>query len=254
MKAPWSSRRLLLIDLDDTLYRVPEIAILMRENIQGFMQDRLQIPAEEVAALCAECYSTYGTTMAGLEARGYHLPYDEWHAAVHGALPYDRLLSKDTALGQLLHNIPLPKWIFTNADIKHATTCLQLLGLSHHFEGIICFESIQLAASQQGLKTAACPITCKPDEQAFKLALQQCGGEAATTIFLDDSTRNVATATRMGMFTVQVGCHSTEVADLAVPTLHQLPEWLWSEPASQAALEAVPALQACCQEEVLVTS
>lgn len=40
--------------------------------------------------------------------------------------------------------------------------------------------------------------------QAFKLALQQCGGEAATTIFLDDSTRNVATATRMGMFTVQV--------------------------------------------------
>lgn len=40
------------------------------------MQDRLQIPAEEVAALCAECYSTYGTTMAGLEVRAHlHMHY-----------------------------------------------------------------------------------------------------------------------------------------------------------------------------------
>lgn len=40
--------------------------------------------------------------------------------------------------------------------------------------------------------------------QAFRLALEQCGGQAATAIFLDDSTRNVAAARQMGMFTVQV--------------------------------------------------
>ena len=53
---------------------------------------------------------------------------------------------------------------------------------------------------------------------------------------------------------LQVGCHRTEEADLAVPSLHQLPAWLWSEPASKAAHAAVPALEACCQEEVLVVS
>ena len=89
------------------------------------MQDRLDIPAQQVADLCAECYANYGTTMAGLEAKGYHLPYDEWHAAV---------LSRDEELASLLEGIPLPKYIFTNADIKHATICLQLLGLTHLFE------------------------------------------------------------------------------------------------------------------------
>ena len=40
--------------------------------------------------------------------------------------------------------------------------------------------------------------------QAFKLAVEQCGGQAATAVFLDDSTRNVAAARKLGMFTVQV--------------------------------------------------
>ncbi|KAK9798591.1 hypothetical protein WJX73_005124 [Symbiochloris irregularis] len=254
MQAPWHGRKVLLIDLDDTLYRVPEIPTLMRDNIQRYMLDQLHIAAEQVPDLCTECYSTYGTTMAGLVAKGYSLPYDEWHAAVHGTLPYQRLLAKDEQLVQLLQSIPLPKFVFTNADRKHAEVCLGILGLGHLFEGIICFESIQEQALQQGLRTAAGPIICKPAKEAFQLALQQCGGDADTAIFLDDSLRNVSAGRALGMFTVQVGCTSTQSADLAVPTLHALPAWLWSGGHAPAAQHLAPNMDGLLQEKVLVTS
>ena len=40
--------------------------------------------------------------------------------------------------------------------------------------------------------------------QAFEIALQQCGATAETSIFVDDSNRNVMAARQMGIFTVQV--------------------------------------------------
>ena len=52
---------------------------------------------------------------------------------MHGSLPYDELLHKDVKLIQLLKSIPLPKYIFTNADINHANTCLRIMGLEGLF-------------------------------------------------------------------------------------------------------------------------
>lgn len=48
------------------------------------MVERLGIPPESVDELCGELYSKYGTTMAGLQAVGHHLDYDDWHDYVHG--------------------------------------------------------------------------------------------------------------------------------------------------------------------------
>ena len=52
---------------------------------------------------------------------------------MHGSLPYDELLHKDAKLLQILKSIPLPKYIFTNADINHAKTCLRIMGLEGIF-------------------------------------------------------------------------------------------------------------------------
>ena len=81
--------------------------------------------------------------MAGLEAKGWKLDYDDWHAHVHGTLPYPELLQRDAKLAQALRSIPLPKWVFTNADIRHAETCLRILGLD---QGI--FEARAAAAAE----------------------------------------------------------------------------------------------------------
>lgn len=63
------------------------------------------------------------------QAKGYKFDYDDWHAHVHGQLPYTELLQRDPQLAQALKAIPLPKWVFTNGDIRHAETCLRILGL-----------------------------------------------------------------------------------------------------------------------------
>ena len=68
------------------------------------------------------------------QANGYQIDFDHWHAAVHGTLPYEQMLQEDRPLRQLLQSIDLPKYVFTNADEKHAETCLRLLDISDLFE------------------------------------------------------------------------------------------------------------------------
>lgn len=56
----------------------------------------------------------------------------------------------------------------------------------------------------RGLVTPQQPVLCKPNKQAFQLVLDQLGASPASTIFIDDSVRNVAAAHEMGIFTVLV--------------------------------------------------
>ncbi len=80
-----------------------------------------------------------------MQANGYSIDFDDWHAEVHGTLPYDRLLKRDNQLRKFLESIPLPKYIFTNADQKHAETCLDIMGVADLFKvthccGFMCIE------------------------------------------------------------------------------------------------------------------
>ncbi|BDA41297.1 probable suppressor of disruption of TFIIS [Coccomyxa sp. Obi] len=233
----------LLLDLDDTLYQVEEIPDIVRRNIQGYMRTKLDIPEDQIASLCLEYYTKYGTTMAGLVANGYTIDFDDWHAEVHGTLPYSRLLKRDDRMREFLQSIPLPKYIFTNADQKHADTCLELMGVADLFQGIICFESLMETGRKLGVVKDNKPVICKPTQQAMELALKAAGAEAATTVFCDDSTRNVSGGHAVGMFSVLVGRTSKDCdCDLQVPSLFALREampGLWAVPPSTEHLEAV---------------
>lgn len=88
---------------------------------------------------------------------------------------------------------------------------------------IWCFENVQ-----QLLKPAegAPPrVLCKPNRRAFELVLQQLGAQPARTVFVDDSPRNCASAKEAGIFTVLVG-HEGHVADVVIPSIHELPRVL----------------------------
>ena len=60
------------------------------------------------------------------------------------------------------------------------------------------------AAEEAGLLSDVTPVVCKPSATAFELALQQAGAEAGSTVFFDDSTRNIAGAHKLGITTVLV--------------------------------------------------
>ncbi|GAB4816107.1 hypothetical protein N2152v2_003153 [Parachlorella kessleri] len=202
-------------------------------NIRAYMRDRLSIAPNEVEELCLQFYLDYGTTLAGLVAHGYKIDYDDWHAHVHGTLPYERHLKRDVKLQRILDSIPISKYVFTNADRRHAQRCLALLGLQSCFDGIICFEDVMEAAAERGLIHHGRPVVCKPNRQAMEIALRLAGGaDAASTVFFDDSTRNVTSGVKSGVFSVLVGRTGVDcTADLQLKSMHDLPlalPWLWA--------------------------
>lgn len=214
----------MLIDLDDTLYQVAAMPAAVLGYIQGYMREKLSVPEERVKEECLHYYITHGTTLAGLVANGHDIDYDDWHKYVHHQIPYEQHLSTDPALKEVLDSIPLPKWIFTNADHWHAEKCLELLGLRECFQGIISFESIMSAAGVRGmlLDGRKAPVICKPNPKAFRLALEEIGGTAASTVFLDDSVRNVTSAREVGLEAVLVKHGSGHWSGPTIPDMHNL--------------------------------
>jgi len=215
----------MLVDLDDTLYQDPEIPRLVLSGIKDYMCTELGVAEDRVDQLAYDYYINSGTTMAGLVADGHHVDYDDWHSKVHHFLPYEELLKPDPQLKDLLTGIPLRKWIFTNADTKHAEICLRIMGLTDCFEGVISFESLMETAARTGLikDRNSGPVICKPNKEAFRLALEAANMKASETLFLDDSVRNVTSAREYGIFSILVKPGDGHWSGPTISSLHDLP-------------------------------
>ncbi|KAG2439298.1 hypothetical protein HXX76_004657 [Chlamydomonas incerta] len=216
--------KVLLLDLDDTLYRNHKVPTIVKERIQAYMVQKLGIPADEVAAKTLELYLGHGTTLAGLVASGHKIDYHDWHEFVHhGALKYEELLQPDPSLRDILMSIDLPKYILTNADKEHAERCLARMGLSDCFQGMFYFENVMELAAANGFDTAHA-VLCKPNPRIYTLVCEVLGVSPSEVLFFDDSTRNVAGAHGLGARTVLVGADKPcPGADLAIPSMHHLP-------------------------------
>ncbi|XP_076896797.1 suppressor of disruption of TFIIS-like [Bidens hawaiensis] len=258
----------LLFDLDDTLYPLSAgLAAGVLKNIKDYMSEKLGIDAEKIPELCNLLYKNYGTTMAGIRAIGYDFDYDEYHSFVHGRLPYHNL-KPDPVLRNLLLSLPIRKFIFTNADKIHAAKVLSKLGLEDCFEGMICFETLNppppsavpktktKCAGDDGIfdiiahfsttnstsELPKTPIVCKPSEHAIQKALNILNINPQTTLFFEDSVRNIQSGKRVGLDTVLVGTsHRCKGADYALESIHNMKEAipeLW-EKVSVAAYQVV---------------
>ncbi|XP_047055759.1 uncharacterized protein C24B11.05-like [Lolium rigidum] len=243
----------LLFDLDDTLYPVSSgIGVDVMKNIQEYMVEKLGIEKSISLELCILLYKQYGTTMAGLRAVGYQFDYDDFHSFVHGRLAYEKL-KPDPVLRNMLLSLPIRKVVFTNGDRLHASRALKRLGIEDCFEGVLCFETLNptspatipanevkvfdfmkhLADPQPGVELPKSSILCKPSIDAMLHALKLANINPRTTIFFDDSIRNIQAGKQIGMHTVLIGTSKRiEGADHALESIHNvkeaLPE-LWEE-------------------------
>ncbi|XP_048425345.1 uncharacterized protein LOC103954336 isoform X1 [Pyrus x bretschneideri] len=233
----------LLFDLDDTLYPLSSgISVQITTNIKEYMIQKLGMDESEVPELCISLYKDYGTTMAGLKAKGYNFDYDDFHSFVHGRLPYE-LLHPDPVLRGLLLSLPVRKVIFTNSDKAHAATVLKRLGIEDCFESVICFETLNPTNSADDSVTAGVaehieqpntgavipktPVVSKPFEQAYEEAFKIANIDPQRTLFFDDSIRNLQTAKQCGLHTVLVGTsHRTKGVDHALESIHNMKEAL----------------------------
>ncbi|KAK7379118.1 hypothetical protein VNO80_04571 [Phaseolus coccineus] len=241
----------LLFDMDDTLYPLSSgLNLACRKNIEEYMLKHLHMEESKVPKICLDFYKEYGTTMAGLKASGYEFDDDEFHAYVHGRLPYGKL-KPDPVLRNLLLSMPQRKIVFTNADEAHAHQVLNRLGLIECFDNIICFETLnppnhtnvptdnRVPAWSNSLNKEDCnqvesgcfnsktQILCKPSVEAIEAAIRIANVDPRKTLFFDDSARNIASGKAAGLNTVIVGRSDlVPGADHALNSIHNIKEAL----------------------------
>lgn len=199
----------LFFDLDDTLYpNTNGLWDAIRERMTSYMYARLDLPQDQVPALRRKYYENYGTTLRGLQIH-HHVDVDDYLAYVHD-LPLEAYLRPDPELETLLRHLPQDKWIFTNADRDHARRVLAVLNLADYFNGVIDVRAMN--------------FYCKPETQAYRIALQAAGeSDPRRCVMLDDSPTNLAPARALGFTTILVSKNSPQPsAHHTIPRLHEL--------------------------------
>jgi len=170
----------IFFDLDDTLYPSNTgLWLGIKNRMNDFMRERMNIPADEIPALREKYYLQYGTTLHGLK-KHHNINEDDFLAYVHD-LPLSSYLTPDPAQRSIIAALPTRNLIFTNADIPHAERVLSVLNLRDLFSTII------------GVTTVA-PY-CKPMPEAFEIAMKLAGeSDPSRCVMIDDLKRTTRAA------------------------------------------------------------
>ncbi|MCK9245370.1 MAG: pyrimidine 5'-nucleotidase [Anaerolineaceae bacterium] len=208
-----SDIQLLLIDLDDTVYP-PDTGAweILAERIYQFMEEQVGILPEKIHQERDRLFHLHGTTMKGLHLE-YGADTNRYLDFVH-SVDLSDVITQDPALRRALLEIPIEKWIFTNASRAHAEQILRLVGIRDLFTEII--------------DVADTDPYCKPDPLAFLHALERAGNpDPACCLFVDDRAPNLDTARALGMRTIQVDpTDSGANTHITIKQLSDLPQAL----------------------------
>lgn len=181
----------IFFDLDETLYPSSTgLWALIRERINVYMRDRMNLPPDEIPSLREQYFRQYGTTLRGLQAN-HQVDMNDYLAFVHD-IPLMDYLQPNPALRRMLEGIAIRKVIFTNADSAHAGRVVAALGLDG------CFDTV--------IDVYAMAPFCKPMPEAFRLAMGQVGeSDPRNCILLDDIPGTVRAANEFGFTAILVG-------------------------------------------------
>jgi len=183
-----------LFDLDNTLY--PEDSGFMKQvegRMTDFVAQAVGLPHDQAFVLQKKYFAEHGLTLKGLMLNHGTDPAD-FHALFHD-LSLD-VLAQDHDLLEALTALPGRRFIFTNADDRHAERVLGHLGLTDLFEEVFHIHSFGFAP--------------KPDPVGFERMIAAHGLDPAATAFFEDSERNLKPAKDLGMTTVMVGPRAAE--------------------------------------------
>jgi len=205
------ARRHVLFDLDNTLY--PPGAGLMAEldrRITHYFVRRLHLHVPEAERLQAEYCWQYGSCTNGILTHA-RLDLDRFLREVH-EIDVRRHLSADPSLAKVLTQLPLEKWVFTNAPLEHARRVLDALGITGHFRGVFDIRFLDFVG--------------KPDPEAYHRVLAALRARGDQCAMVEDSLHNLLPAKALGMATVLISWHGPLPAarvDAVLPDLEGLP-------------------------------
>jgi len=181
-----------LFDLDNTLYPdATGLWIKIGERITAYVANVTGLRSEDANVLQKKWLVDHGITLSGLMTHHGTDP-DHYHDYVHD-VPLDDL-DPDPRLATVLARLPGRRLVFTNADEKHARRVLAHLGIDTLFDDIFHIGSAEYWP--------------KPNPESFRRIVAAHGVDPASTIFFEDSERNLAPAKAIGMTTVLIGAHA----------------------------------------------
>jgi putative hydrolase of the HAD superfamily len=200
----------IFFDLDDTLYP-SQVGLwhAIKERMNTYMREHMDIPHEEIPALREKYFLQYGTTMRGLQAH-HNINTDDFLAFVHD-LPLETYLTPDPLQREIIASLPTRNLIFTNADIHHAKRVLARLQLLDLFPDIV---DVNVVAPH-----------CKPMPESFSIAMQMAGeSDPSRCVMIDDIHRTTQAARKAGMRSILVSENfSSEHADAQLVRWQDLP-------------------------------
>lgn len=200
----------IFFDLDDTLYPASSgLWPVLKARMSQYMIEVMHIPAEDVPGLREKYFKQYGTTLRGLQAN-HNVDMQDFLAYVHDVRIAD-YIRPDPIQQSVLASLPTRNLIFTNSDINHARRVLQVLQIEKYFSDIVDVNRMD-------------PY-CKPNSEAFALALQAAGeSDASKCIMIDDLPNTVKTAKALGLFSILFGAADPDAeSDAAFSDWSQLP-------------------------------
>jgi putative hydrolase of the HAD superfamily len=212
-----------IFDLDNTLYPSSVDMFSQIDVLMGrFIADLLGCDEIEARRVQKMYFHDHGTTLAGL--MHYHaIEPREFLAFVH-AVDFS-VLADAPRLGDRLRALPGRRLVFTNADAEYAARALDALGIADCFDGMWDIHAMEYRP--------------KPEISAYTGLIDRFGIDPATSVFIEDSARNLPPAKHLGMQTVWIDM-ATEWGDRAKDDstidlmIDDLPRWLDSVAAELA--------------------
>ena len=199
----------LFFDLDATLYPASNgLWDHIRLRIFQFMREELGIPEEIIPETRDRYWTTYGTTLEGLRIH-HQVDPDDYLDYVHD-LPLDQYLQADPELRDMLGSLPQDRWIFTNANRRHADGVLKELGIENQFSGIV--------------DLIAMDFIIKPKPESYQIAMKMAGvTQPNDCILFDDLQANLRGAKKAGFTAVLVGENGVpNQADYHLPAIQDI--------------------------------
>ena len=123
-----------IFDLDNTLYSADSGIFQQVHKLMGkFIVEHLKVDINKAKKIQRKYYKQHGTTLRGL-MDNHGIDPDSFLEEVH-KLDYS-IVSPNLKLAKNLENLNGKKFIFTNANKKHADIILDKLQITNLFEGI----------------------------------------------------------------------------------------------------------------------
>lgn len=195
------SRRVWLLDLDNTLYDAtrhafPRINVAMAR----YVAEVLGLPDEEADALRNHYWRRYGATLLGL-VRHHGVDPAHFLRETHRFDDLPLLVRRDGRLRAALARLPGRRVVLTNAPAAYAAAVLAALGVASLVDRVVPIEAMRFAGR----------IQPKPSRAMMRRLVASLRTEAANCVLLDDTPANLHSARAIGIHTVLVsgiGCRA----------------------------------------------